>query len=555
MKAYNIVLVVFWLSVIYFNYSQLKYARTLSGKTERNLIIWLQPILLIGVLLRTVYLAYPFGVFCDEAMNGYDAWCLANFGIDQHLASYPVYLKSWGTGQSALYAYLAAPLIRIFGLSTPVHRMPMAIISSVALLFFYWTFRKTQKNIPLTFIISAFLVISPWHIMKTRWALDCNISPEFVLIGICFVILAYYSAAAKKQLLLYCAGFIFIALAAYGYGVSWLMLPLLCIGLFFLLIKKKKLSIKQLLSIIFVMAVIVFPLILFALNVFGGGEQYHLGPFTITQLSENRLSETSIINNQDLGVYLSNGIHGAGRLLVIGADGIITNGIRYWGQYYNPIGILFILFCFWTMICRRSVSVIDQIFIIWLLANIPVIIFITPNINHWNLLWYPLIYFCARGIYEFLDKFRKMVIPVILIFTCMFCYFLYEYFDYYHPKNKDKLWNFPAFTPGMEDPVRFVEKHNFRQVYVSDTKKFSTPATDAPIVLFYHPIDPHGIVRVEQNGKSVLISADNYYFGIPNDMTPSPDKAYIISKYKIEDFNTTDYNVEKFQWYVVLWND
>lgn len=109
----------------------------IENKNDKLLFNCLQPILIIGILIRSVYLIYPYGVFYDEAINAYDAWCIGLYGVDQHLTPYPVYLESWGTGQSALYAYLALPFIKLFGISTVAHRIPMALISCISLLLFY----------------------------------------------------------------------------------------------------------------------------------------------------------------------------------------------------------------------------------------------------------------------------------------------------------------------------------------------------------------------------------------------------------------------------------
>ena len=59
----------------------------------------------------------PGGINVDEMGMGYDAWCLAHFGVDRYLKEYPIYLMNFGGGQSALYAYLCATLFRLFGLS------------------------------------------------------------------------------------------------------------------------------------------------------------------------------------------------------------------------------------------------------------------------------------------------------------------------------------------------------------------------------------------------------------------------------------------------------
>ncbi|MCL1830734.1 MAG: hypothetical protein FWG21_04810, partial [Oscillospiraceae bacterium] len=50
----------------------------------------------------------PRGINVDEAGMGYDAYCLANFGVSRDLLPFPLYLVNYGGGQSALYAHLAS---------------------------------------------------------------------------------------------------------------------------------------------------------------------------------------------------------------------------------------------------------------------------------------------------------------------------------------------------------------------------------------------------------------------------------------------------------------
>lgn len=551
LHSYMVVYIIFWLLVIYFNYRQIKFAQTLPEKKERNLIFWLQPILFIGVLLRTVYLTYPYGVYCDEAMNGYDSWCLANYGVDHFLISNPVYLKSWGEGMSALYAYIAIPFIQILGFSKEVFRMPMALIGCCSMLYFYYTLRKTKVNTFLLFVIITFWVINPWHIMKSRFALDCNICPDIILIGLCCIILATIKQNKKAQSLSYILGSGLLALSSYSYGVSWLVLPFLCVGLFAYLLKKKLITSIQLCFCIITIGVLIIPIALYAVNLFFDGAECTFGPFTIISMESKRYEVTTLFGSDNLSGDISNYIHDTGRLFIIGADGMIQNTIRYWGQYYNPVSIFFFLFYIAYLIRKRQFSIFDAVFSIWLLSTAGMLLLVHPNANHWHLLWFPMIYFCAGGIYTTLHLVKKSVYIIAPLFLLMFSCFIYEYFDYYRPENKDILWKHPGFTPGLEEAVKFVNEKQFEKIFYSGTS-FSTSTSDAPVILFLHPMDPHLITFFE---RYYMEKCGNHYYYLPENISPQQKTAYVISKDKLDDINTTDYNVEEFQWYVVLWND
>lgn len=545
------------LLILFFVLKQ-KYNTNEIDKKDKLLFYYLQPILIIGIVVRTIYLIYPYGVFWDEAINAYDSWCIGHYGVDQHLDVYPVYLESWGTGQTALYAYLAIPFIKLFGISTVAHRMPMALISCISLLFFYWTLMKTQKNTLYTFILITFFIISPWHIMKSRWALDCNVCPDLVLIAISFFILAYYSSISKRQTFYYILGFSFLSISAYAYGVSWLMLPFITILLIVLLIKNRKITTKQVILSGTILVILAIPIILFAFNLFFDGDEFKLGPITIISMEGKRHSETSIWGQgyffQRISIYIYRSI----KLLFIGYDGLNWNGIGIWGQFYNIFAIPFAVYYFFVNIKAKSFNTIDLFFIIWAISCLPIMIFVSPNVNHWNLLWFPLLYFCGCGIYMIINKFKKSIYIIIPLFSIFFCFFIYQYFNYYSPRNKGDLWEFSGFNYTLEKPVKFVDKKDLDMIYYSGYN-YSGYDDDASVVLFYTPMDPNLIKRKKtNNGNHNLIqSCGKNHFYLPDSIVPKPKTAYVISEDKLDGLNIdfSKFNKQDFESHIVLWND
>ena len=71
---------------------------------------------LIAVFLRVYRLeSLPDVLHIDEAGLGYNAWCLAHYGTDRYLNVRPFYPQNFYGGQSPLYTYLLALLIRTVG--------------------------------------------------------------------------------------------------------------------------------------------------------------------------------------------------------------------------------------------------------------------------------------------------------------------------------------------------------------------------------------------------------------------------------------------------------
>ena len=86
----------------------------------------------------------PAGFNQDGAMGAVDALALAQYGTDRFGMWMPVHFTAWGFGQmSVLLSYLSVPFIKIFGLNRFTARVPVLMVSLLALLVMY----KLCKNI------------------------------------------------------------------------------------------------------------------------------------------------------------------------------------------------------------------------------------------------------------------------------------------------------------------------------------------------------------------------------------------------------------------------
>lgn len=544
---YYIVLIVFWVLVLLFNRREITFAKTLSS-SDKKYLYWAQLVIFLGVLLRTVSLSsFPAGIFPDEAISGYDSWCLANYGVDQHLSSYPVYLRSWGSGQSALYAYLGIPFIKLFGLSSGVYRLPMALISCISIITFYYAFRKYSKNYLLVFIVVLVFFLNPWHIMKSRWALDCNLTPDFILLGVSLIILGYHSLKDKKRSVCYAVGSIFLVLAAYGYGVSWFMLPFFILFLGIYLYRKKKIKASQIAICIITMALLAFPIILFAVNLVSGGEQYQIGSLTITQLKESRHAETTLLTGGNVSLFAWE----AFRLMILGDDKLVWNGFRYIGQFYNLLGLPFFIIAFIRLIKGRNFNLFDSLFALWLLASVPVILMVGPNANHWNVLWFPIVYFVTRGLVFCIEKVKRAQVVSVSVICVLTVIFIVKYISFFNEKNPVNNW----FAKGIEQYVQFVEQKDFGRVYFSGNVIHVIP-------IFYAPVSPYDFDKTKEV-KDMDMSIEhmerysNNYFCLPDEIIPASKTAYIVRNNELEKY-TIEYNkfhIERGDHYTLLWTD
>jgi hypothetical protein len=146
-------------------------------------------IVLAGTLLRVLRLDFvPPGLNQDEASAGYEAWAIANYGIDRNGHSFPVLLESWGSGQNALYSYVCALFLKVFRLDLNVVaiRLPMAIAGSVSVATAYRLGLRVRGH-EFGLLAALVLAVNPWHLTASRWALESNLLPFFVLLAMCLL--------------------------------------------------------------------------------------------------------------------------------------------------------------------------------------------------------------------------------------------------------------------------------------------------------------------------------------------------------------------------------
>ena len=151
-----------------------------------NIIIIFIMILSIGTRLIGIG-TYPGGINVDEAYSGYEAWSMMNYGTDSWGYHNPVYLTVWGSGMSVLNSILMMPFIKIGGLNTVTIRLPQVIIGCISVYVMYLLLKRIEdRKTALTGMI--LMAICPWHIMMSRWGLDCNLAPGFMLFAAYFYI-------------------------------------------------------------------------------------------------------------------------------------------------------------------------------------------------------------------------------------------------------------------------------------------------------------------------------------------------------------------------------
>ena len=219
----------------------------LKGEKDKLLLI---AILVLATFLRLFNLSQvPPELFGDELDVGYQAFSLWRTGRDYQGQSFPVYIHSLNEWRAPLLMYLTAPAVGILGLNEWGVRLVPAIFGVLNVFLFYLLVLKLTQNQRLA-LLSAFVgAIIPWHIHYSRVAFESTLLLSLVLLGtIAFLGKKWFLAAIS------------FALSFYTYNTANVFVPLLILGLSWLLFPKAGWLDKKLTTAGFLLVVFCLPL-------------------------------------------------------------------------------------------------------------------------------------------------------------------------------------------------------------------------------------------------------------------------------------------------------
>ncbi len=101
---------------------------------------------------------------------------------------------------NALETYLEIPFIKLLGLSSLSIRIPQMIIGILILPAFYGCCKMIRnESFGIIGLIGLIVfTISPWQIITSRWGLEANLLPAFMVFGTYFLL-----KAVKNKYMLY----------------------------------------------------------------------------------------------------------------------------------------------------------------------------------------------------------------------------------------------------------------------------------------------------------------------------------------------------------------
>ena len=400
-----------------------------TENTKYKIMLLFAFILHIGIF---IYFMVKKPINIDEAMTVLNANSLAKSGTDILGEKLPIYFDTWlHGGQSPFATYLVAIMIKLFGYSLFVTRVPMFVFSMLGLIAFYKFLKEViPENETLINIAFCLACISPWHLYSSAFTLDCNFLPHIAMFGMYFLAKGINSKKNKY----FVFSMLFFGLGFYCYILSAIIIPVLLAVLFLILLIKKKVSFKNTIISVITIFIVAIPFILQGLVQFGIIENLNFLGFSISKMpyysrgSELKLNNilenlgegiisllfTDIYSFNAKGVNSFNFANSFGSVaLLAGVIALILNKIRK----RNDFGIFLKAVIISTLVSSAAVCSLT---------------FYATALYRYNIYNYIFIIISAYGIYSVSKLFKKprfkevtslLVATSLIITTYCFAYY------------------------------------------------------------------------------------------------------------------------------------
>lgn len=511
-------------------------------------------LLVFGAFLRMWNLTgLPDGLQQDEASIGYEAFCLADYGIDRNGYHWPVYPITWGSGGgSPIMIYLNVLTTKLFGSRIFSIRIVPAFLGTLTLLLFFLLLNRAfGKRCALTGL--AVLALTPWHIILSRWSLDSNTMPFWQLLALFTLVQAICAGTAersRRQTGLYLLAAFFFGICLYSYGSANVVIPLTLLFVCIRLLRTKRIRIGQLAGCFAVFVITCLPLALFyAVNFFGVPEiaaswisfpkftSSHFGSVFVA--FDRTLPSTLLHNLKDLLLMLTVGIPGE----------VSWNAMPgYWTLYCFTFPVTFAGILFGRGTAEKeapAAQAANDVLGAALLSALLFSLFIQQDINRDVLLFLPLVYWYVMGLrflYHAMTKRAALkepetgsgasaktasakaasqaaALPALLSFVLLFGGFVSFARDYYGGEyNQVAASDFmPGYGDAMILATELAEKKGEASTVYSTYDLVASPFM---LTLYYNKCDPYefmdSVVYKDPEAEfRVASSFGRYVFGLP----------------------------------------
>lgn len=453
-------------------------------------------ILHIGVF---TYFMINTPIHTDEVMTVLNANSLAKSGTDILGEKLPIYFDTWlYGGQSPFATYLVAIMIKLFGYSLFVTRVPMFVFSMLGLIAFYKFLKEViPENETLINIAFCLACISPWHLYTSAFTLDCNFLPHIAMFGMYFLAKGINSTKSRY----FVFSMLFFGLGFYCYILSAIIIPVLLAVLFLTLLIKKKVSFKNTIISVITIFIVAIPFILQGLVQFGIIENLNFLGFSISKMPYYSRGSELKLNN-----ILENLGEGIISLLFTDIYSFNAKGVNSF-NFANSFGSVALLAGVITLILnkirkRNDFGIFLKAVIISTLvssATVCSLTFYATALYRYNIYNYIFIIISAYGIYSVSKLFKKprfkevtsLLVATSLIITT-YC------FAYYY-KN-DVINTNTFYTSSIEECLNYNKSNkNVTLVCVDEETNINSGQITERMIIdtLYHHINEKDFIDIE----------------------------------------------------------
>ena len=467
-----------------------------TENTKYKIMLLFAFILHIGVF---IYFMVKKPINIDEAMTVLNANSLAKSGTDILGEKLPIYFDTWlYGGQSPFATYLVAIMIKLFGYSLFVTRVPMFVFSMLGLIAFYKFLKEViPENETLINIAFCLACISPWHLYSSAFTLDCNFLPHIAMFGMYFLAKGINSTKSRY----FVFSMLFFGLGFYCYILSAIIIPVLLAVLFLILLIKKKVSFKNTIISVITIFIVAIPFILQGLVQFGIIENLNFLGFSISKMPYYSRGSELKLNN-----ILENLGEGIISLLFTDIYSFNAKGVNSF-NFANSFGSVALLAGVITLILnkirkRNDFGIFLKAVIISTLvssATVCSLTFYATALYRYNIYNYIFIIISAYGIYSVSKLFKKprfkevtsLLVATSLIITT-YC------FAYYY-KN-DVINTNTFYTSSIEECLNYNKSNkNVTLVCVDEETNINSGQITERMIIdtLYHHINEKDFIDIE----------------------------------------------------------
>ncbi len=524
----NIALIII---IILISFAIYKVIRKKDNKIDNKFLSFINKhykiiFLIIGLVFAftRLYLltSVPNTIHIDEASIAYNAYSIATYGVDRYTNIFPVYFLNFQYGQSAMYTYFAALLIKIFGYSLAAVRVPAVIFGFITLIFGYLLGKELKgKNFGL--LVATLITICPFFIVSERLALDCYAMLGLFSASIYILIKAIKTSKTKLYIL---SGLLF-GLTLYTYALSYIIIPIVLLLTLIYLIYLKKITLKNFISFCVPLFILAIPLIMQVLIQLGLMGEIKTRYFSILQMDRDRVSELALSNILDNLPQLLN---------FFTYDPLDSSKTMFGTLYYFSIPLVLIgmIITFYNglkNIKSKEFNIYTLFSLIFLGTLFAVLLNSGSTTVIWrgNMMYVLFAIFIALGIYFIASKIKVASLITFVIYLLAFSYYSYYYFNIYPIYLSNSSYPMTDYMEALED---------------ADKKDKEIYSISFEITQWTHLWAGFALKTSPYAYQEYGTHFDNIYFYIPDEY--DEDDVYIVLEDQANDLENEDFICKQF---------